>query len=150
MYKTYSVPISVKGIVFEGDKVWLRKNERDEWELPGGKLDEGEQPTETVIREMEEELGLEVTVSDLVHAHLYKIKQSNDESKGVLVISYLCSIEKRVSNFEHVGEAGHAEFKSFTTEEVSGLKMPEFYKEAIRGAEFIRKIGDTINHVQYK
>ncbi len=43
MYHTYSVPISVKGIIFENNSVWLRKNEREEWELPGGKLDEGEQ-----------------------------------------------------------------------------------------------------------
>ncbi len=96
MNQNYSVPISVKGIVLEDDKIWLRKNERNEWELPGGKLDEGEQPIETVVREMEEELGLEVIVSDLVHAHLYKIKKSNDESKGVLVISYLCGLLRKL------------------------------------------------------
>lgn len=33
------LPISVKGIVFQDGKVWLRRNERSEWELPGGKLD---------------------------------------------------------------------------------------------------------------
>ena len=144
MNQIYTVPISVKGIVFEDDKVWLRKNERQEWELPGGKLDVGEQPTETVVREMEEELGLEVTVSDLVHAHLYQIKQSNDESKGVLVISYLCSIVKKVSDFEHVGEAGPAEFKAFIIEDIMGLKMPEFYKEAIQSADLARKIKRNI------
>ena len=74
MSQIYTVPISVKGIVFEDGKVWLRKNEREEWELPGGKLDQDEQPTETVVREMKEELGFEVTISDLVHAHLYQIK----------------------------------------------------------------------------
>lgn len=51
-YQPFKVPVSIKGIVFEGDKVWLRKNE---WELPGGKMDEGEQPHETAIREMREE-----------------------------------------------------------------------------------------------
>ena len=150
MNQIYTVPISVKGIVFEDGKVWLRKNEREEWELPGGKLDEGEQPTETAVREMEEELGLEVTVSDLVHAHLYQIKQSNDESKGVLVISYLCSIVKRVSDLEYEGEAGPAEFKAFSVEEVAELKMPEFYKKAIQSAEFARKINKNIENVQYK
>lgn len=139
MIQTYSVPISVKGIVFEKGEVWLRKNERDEWELPGGKLDEGEQPTETVIREMEEELGFEVTVSDLIHAHLYKIKQNNDEVKGVLVISYLCEIQKRVSDFEYVGEAGPAKFKLFPIEEIENLPMPDFYKEAIRSASICHK-----------
>lgn len=62
MYVPYLVPISIKGIVFENGKVWLRKNERDEWELPGGKLEDGEQPKETIIRELKEELGFEVKV----------------------------------------------------------------------------------------
>jgi len=35
--KAYRFPVSVKGIVYHNDKVVLLKNERDEWELPGGK-----------------------------------------------------------------------------------------------------------------
>lgn len=62
------LPISVKGVVFEHGGVWLRKNERDEWELPGGKIDEGEQPAETVARELQEELGFEVQAIKIVHA----------------------------------------------------------------------------------
>src|SRR5438876_10609028 len=91
-YQPYMVPITVKGIVFEDDSVWLRKNERDEWELPGGKLDRGQQPEETVTREMQEELGFTVKVKDLVSAHLYAINRSIDESQGVLVLSYTCEI----------------------------------------------------------
>ena len=68
------LPISIKGIVFENGKVWLRKNERKEWELPGGKLDKGEQPEQTVVRELKEELGFETQVVDIIQAHLYKIK----------------------------------------------------------------------------
>ena len=37
-YTPYIIPVSVKGVVFDGGKVWLRQNERNEWELPGGKL----------------------------------------------------------------------------------------------------------------
>ncbi len=131
MYKTYSVPISVKGIVFEEGKVWLRKNERDEWELPGGKLDEGEQPEKTVVREMHEELGLEVDVVRLIDAHLYKIQVSVDESRGVLVLSYSCKIIERVGDFEHIGEAGPARFSLYGLDEVENLPMPDFYKKAI-------------------
>ena len=133
-YTPYLIPISVKGIVFENGKVWLRKNERSEWELPGGKLEKGEQPTETVAREMSEELGFAVLVNDLVHAHLYTIKTSSDESKDVLVLSYLCNIQERVGDFEFEGEAGPAEFASFALSEVMNLVMPEFYKEAIQKA----------------
>ena len=39
-------PVSIKGVVIRGDKVILLRNERDEWELPGGKLELSESPEE--------------------------------------------------------------------------------------------------------
>ncbi len=131
MPQTYLVPISVKGIVFEGDAVWLRKNEREEWELPGGKLDAGEQPEEGVLRELKEELGFKVSVADMVQAHLYTIKGSGDESHGVLVISYLCKLLAKTGDFEIIGEAGKAKFRKFMISELEKLKMPQFYKDAV-------------------
>lgn len=131
MYKSYKVPISIKGLVFDEGKVWLRKNERSEWELPGGKLDEGEQPEETVIRELREELGLVVEVIDIIQSHLYIIETSKDENAGVLVVTYLCKPLKKSGDFEIEGEAGKAEFKKFLIGEIKELNMPQFYKDAI-------------------
>jgi 8-oxo-dGTP pyrophosphatase MutT (NUDIX family) len=130
-YKSYSVPISVKGVVFDDGKVWLRKNPRQEWELPGGKLDEGEQPEQTIVRELKEELGFDVVPKGLVGAHLYIIQESIDESRGVFVITYLCSLLDKTGEFEYEGEAGKAEFQSFDSKEIANLNMPKFYKEAI-------------------
>lgn len=128
------LPISIKGIVFENGKVWLRKNERNEWELPGGKLDEGEQPEQTAIRELKEELGFETKVVDIIQAHLYIIEVSKDKSRGVLVVSYLCELLKKIGDFEIEGEAGDAEFKKFPIDKVTKLNMPQFYKDAILNA----------------
>ena len=125
------LPISIKGIVFEGDAVWLRKNERSKWELPGGKLDEGEQPEETVVRELKEELGFKTEVIKAVHAWVYKIQKSRDESAGVLIVAYLCRLVSKNGIFELEGEAGKAEFRKFDLKEVSALTMPSFYKTAV-------------------
>jgi 8-oxo-dGTP pyrophosphatase MutT (NUDIX family) len=125
--ESYKLPISVKGIVFEDNSVWLRKNERDEWELPGGKLDRGEQPSVTVVRELQEELGFEVEPIKIVHAEIYTIK----ESLEVLILSYLCKLKSKTGNFELIGEAGKAEFQKFSLSEIPNLNLPELYKVAI-------------------
>ena len=134
MYTPYLVPVSVKGILFEDGKVWLRFNERQEWELPGGKLDPGEQPEQTVTRELLEELGCDITPTMLVQAYLYTIAVSSDESRGVLVLTYVCELKKRVGDFELIGEAGLAKFQAFLPDEIASLPMPAFYKEAIEKA----------------
>jgi 8-oxo-dGTP pyrophosphatase MutT (NUDIX family) len=128
---TYNVPISVKGIVIENGKVWLRYNERKEWELPGGKLDKGEQPEETVVRELEEELGFKVKAEKLVGAYLYTIKLNEDESRGVLVLTYLCNLVNKIGKFEVIGEAGKSKFKKFPLKDIKNINLPEFYKKTI-------------------
>lgn len=89
MHTPYLVPISVKGIVFEGDKVWLRQNERNEWELPGGKMDEGEQPEQTVIREMQEELGLDTEVVDIIN-HICTLLKDPKMNLEVCLLFPIC------------------------------------------------------------
>lgn len=51
-------PVSIKGVVLWDDAVVLAHNERDEWDLPGGRLEEGETPEQCVVREIAEELGV--------------------------------------------------------------------------------------------
>ena len=132
MSATYAVPVSCKGIVFEDKQVWLRLNERGEWELPGGKLGKGEQPEAAVAREMLEELGVKVEVKAVIANYLHKVLSSFDEAQGVLVAMYACEIIERVGKVETVGEAGTAEFKQFAVADLGDLPMPVFYKQAIR------------------
>ncbi len=58
-------PISVKGVVVLDGLVLLLRNERDEWELPGGKLELGEDPERCVAREIAEEVGWQRSMGSL-------------------------------------------------------------------------------------
>jgi 8-oxo-dGTP pyrophosphatase MutT (NUDIX family) len=130
-YQEYLLPISVKGIVFDNGKVWLRLNERNEWELPGGRLEPGEQPQQTVIRELREELGFAVRVDTIVHAGVLHVPTKN---VTFVIITYLCIFHEKIGDFELVGEAGPARFEKFTPDQISQLNMPPLYKEAVQSA----------------
>src|SRR3989344_3516069 len=95
----------------------------DHWLLPGGKVREGEQSAEAAVRELKEELGFEVRVERVVHAWMHTIAGSQDESGGVLVLSYLCTLISKNGTFELEGEAGEARFEKFTLEEMKNLNM---------------------------
>ncbi len=50
MSATHRFPVSVKGVGLDGARVVLLRNEREEWELPGGKLEPGQGAEECVVR----------------------------------------------------------------------------------------------------
>ena len=67
-------PATVKAVLVHDGAVLLARNPRGEWELPGGRPDEGEaEVRQTLVRELLEETGLAVRVGRLVHAELFEV-----------------------------------------------------------------------------
>lgn len=52
-------------IQHEGRVLALRQEHRSGWSLPGGLVDRGERPHQSVVREVREETGLEITAGDV-------------------------------------------------------------------------------------
>jgi 8-oxo-dGTP pyrophosphatase MutT (NUDIX family) len=104
--------------------VILVRNGRDEWELPGGKLELAESPKECLAREIAEELQLAVEPQSIVDSWVYTIVPG----VHVLVITYGC---RESSNAEAVLSDEHAELRWFPLAEVDGLRMPDGYKKSI-------------------
>jgi len=118
-------PISVKGVVVRNGLVLLLKNDRVEWELPGGKLELGEDPERCVAREIAEEVGWQVETGPIVDAWVYHIFEGRD----VFIVTYGCHLDANAAPPVHSAE--HSEVGLFAEDEVAGLNMPAGYKKAI-------------------
>jgi 8-oxo-dGTP pyrophosphatase MutT (NUDIX family) len=118
-------PVSVKGVVPIDGRIVLLKNERDEWELPGGKLEADEGPVDCVVREIYEELGLRVSAERILDAWVYDIRSK----AKVLIVTYGCRL---IAHGAISISSEHKAVGLFTSGEVEGLHMPDGYKRSVR------------------
>lgn len=84
--------VAQKAIIVHNDKVLLMRDSRevDEiWEIPGGRLNEGEEPKAGLARELREELGVACVVHDVVY--LEQFFQTNDK-ENALMIAYTATM----------------------------------------------------------
>jgi 8-oxo-dGTP pyrophosphatase MutT (NUDIX family) len=117
-------PVSVKGIVVRDGAVVLMRNRRGEWELPGGKLEPDESPERCVVREIEEELALDVEPEVLVDSWVYTVAPGTP----VLVLTYGC---RERTTREAMLSDEHTRFEWFALHDVAALHMPNGYKSSI-------------------
>jgi len=73
--------IVAAGVLVENQRVLLTQRKKGShlagaWEFPGGKVEAGEDPRDALVRELKEEIGIDVTVSDPVEVtfHAYPEK----------------------------------------------------------------------------
>jgi 8-oxo-dGTP pyrophosphatase MutT (NUDIX family) len=119
------LPVSVKGVLLEGDRVVLLLNERDEWELPGGRLESGEDAVACLEREFAEELGVAIVADGILDCWLYQVLPGKD----VLIVTYSV---RRINRREFRVSQEHRKFGVFALGELTGLAMPEGYRRSIR------------------
>jgi 8-oxo-dGTP diphosphatase len=105
-------------IVMDGNKVLVTQRSEHmphplKWEFPGGKLKEGETPERCIIREIREELGVEIEVRQLLPSvrHIYG-------KDSIKLIPFICRIKS--------GEIALAEHRSFLWADCADLDQVDF------------------------
>jgi 8-oxo-dGTP pyrophosphatase MutT (NUDIX family)/GNAT superfamily N-acetyltransferase len=118
-------PVSAKGVLFEDGRVVLLENERRRWELPGGRLEPGEDPPACLVREVAEELGTGVVVETILDSWVYEVLPRRE----VLIVTY--GLRRADSRAMRVSSE-HRRFGLFSLDELAGLPMAEGYRRSIR------------------
>ena len=117
-------PVSVKGVVWVGDRVVLAHNSRGQWELPGGRLDRHEPLEAGLAREIREETSLSAVVGPLLGAYVFDAIPH----KRVVVLAYGCAAP---ADQAPAASAEHTEVALLCPDELDGLVVPDRYRDAI-------------------
>lgn len=120
--------VSIKGVLFDDQgRVLLGLNEHREWELIGGQLEPGEQPEQTLVREFQEEAGLDIQPGRLLGSYVFTPVAGGRE---VLIVAFECSAESVAVTPSDEHQV--LEFHSLPLADT--VKIPRGYAEMIRRA----------------
>ncbi len=117
-----------KILVLHANMKILDKDVADHWDLPGGRLQKGQNLEETLGREVEEEIGIkDLIVHQLIDASISKMRIRPEY--GLVLFSFLCSIKDNQQI--ELTDDEHSEFGWFDTKDAAKLLSTKFSDEFV-------------------
>jgi mutator protein MutT len=121
MMSEHLTNIVVVGLIVRGGRIFVARRAASKaafpnvFELLGGHLDPGEQPSETLVREIQEELGVTVKVGTIIDAFTY------EDNEGLKVeICYLCELQDPATE-PKLNPVDHSEGRWIEESEIDSL-----------------------------
>lgn len=102
---------------------------RGEWTLPGGGIEFGEHPEEAVVREVREETGLDVRLTEL--AHVDSIVFTITDGK-MHAIRFIYRAEIVAGDLTHEADGSTDRCQWFTADEVRNLPLVTLAKAGVQ------------------
>ncbi len=103
------------------------------WWLPGGGIDFGESPEDTLLREFNEETGLEVHQPSLLGVSSDVRRRDNGDRIHTVRIVYTVELAGGELRHEVHGTTDHARW--FSVEELDAMNLAEYARAAIAVAQ---------------
>ena len=118
-------------VIMDGDRVLVTQRSEHmphplKWEFPGGKLKPGETPEGSIVREIREELGVEISVIQLLPSVRFRYSDSD-----IKLIPFVCSIRQ--------GEIDLSEHKSYSWVHRTELDQVDWLEADIEVVALIEK-----------
>jgi 8-oxo-dGTP diphosphatase len=119
--------VAAKGFIFYNNKLLLVKRRSNDvqmpgiWEVPGGRLEDGENPVSGLKREILEETGLDIEVIIPFNVNHF----TRDDGQTITMLVYLCkALNETVTLSEE-----HPEYKWLTLENAKKEINEYFYSD---------------------
>lgn len=126
MYKKIQ-KVSAKAIIERDSKILLVKDPKGIWELPGGRIEHGEEPQQSLIRELSEELGWsKIIIKKIIDIWSFTSKVENRHNHFIILVYSCTSDEKNIKQNDE-----YTEYKWVLIQEIKKLNMRDGYKKSI-------------------
>lgn len=102
------------------------------WEIPGGKIEHGEDPINTLARELQEEIGVRVEPLQLLPGIGSILWEDEGSMAHILLLCYLCRIKEGTI---HLDRKEAIDFRWIRSEELTMLPFLPFTDTFIHLAE---------------
>lgn len=110
----------------------------EHWDLPGGRIKKGDSIEKTLVREVEEEIGIKkIKIIKLLDASLSKMRISYMDA-GLILFTYLCEIDNNIEI--KLTDNEHIAFKWCKPKEAAKLLATKFSDSLV---EVVKKLDET-------
>lgn len=118
------IMVVTAGIIRNQERILLtqRKEDTDQglkWEFPGGKLEFGETPEQCLVREIKEELDIEIAIS-----RLFQVVSHTDGDRQIILLCYLCDFTKGYISPKECHDYRWVEKKDLLTHDLAPADIP--------------------------